>query len=100
MKKASYMTLVYDVREGAKTQIPAVVHEDGSCRIQTVSEEDNALYYSLLKQIKEKTGHGVVLNTSFNLNHEPIVESPRQALASFYASGIDVLYLHNYRISK
>lgn len=100
MKKAPYMTLVYDVLPAAREAIPAVVHADNTCRIQTVSINDNPEYYALLKEVKAKTGHGVLLNTSFNLNHEPIVESPRQALASFFASGIDVLYLHNYRISK
>jgi carbamoyltransferase len=100
MSHAPYMTLVYDVFDSAKSSIPAVVHEDGTCRIQTVSQSDNSLYHSLLSHIKGKSGHGVVLNTSFNLNHEPIVESPRQAIASFFASGIDVLYLHNYRITK
>jgi carbamoyltransferase len=100
MKRAAYMTLVYDVKEAAKSLIPAVVHTDGTCRIQTVGAGDNADYYALLKNVKERTGHGVILNTSFNLNHEPIVESPRQAIASFFSSGLDVLYMNNYRIAK
>jgi len=100
LSKAPYMTLVYDVKEEVKNKIPGVVHHDGTCRIQSVGETDNPSYYNLLKYLNQKTGYGLVLNTSFNLNHEPIVESPRQALASFFSSGIDVLYLNNYRVSK
>jgi len=100
LAKAPYMTLVYDVQEDAKGKIPGVVHQDGTCRIQTIGEKDNELYYQLLKYLKEQTGYGLVLNTSFNLNYEPIVESPRQAIASFFASGIDVLYLNGFRVSK
>jgi carbamoyltransferase len=98
--KAPYMTLVYEVREEAKKLIPSVVHADGTCRIQTVSKADNLLYYNLLAAFKRQSGHGVLLNTSFNLSHEPIVNTPREAIASFYASGLDALYLGHCRISK
>ncbi|MDZ4845972.1 MAG: carbamoyltransferase C-terminal domain-containing protein [Chitinophagales bacterium] len=95
-----YMTITYDVRKEMQSKIPAVTHVDGTARIQTVNESQNALYYRLLKNLKEKTGHGVVLNTSFNLSHEPIVCTPRDAIASFYASGLDALVIGNFVIEK
>jgi carbamoyltransferase len=98
--QAPYMTLVYDVSPDAKKRIPAVVHADGTCRIQTVSKADNMLYHNLLSAFKKLSGCGVLLNTSFNLNHEPIVNTPREAVASFYSSGLDVLYIGECRISK
>lgn len=97
---APFMTLVFDVKEAQKSKIPAVVHTDGSCRIQTVSQVDNPLFFQLITDFKKLSGVGLLLNTSFNLNHEPIVNTPREAIASFFASGIDVLYLGNYRIEK
>ncbi|HXH18096.1 MAG TPA: carbamoyltransferase C-terminal domain-containing protein, partial [Chitinophagales bacterium] len=70
------------------------------CRIQTVNANQNPLYYSFLKKLKEKTGYGVCLNTSFNLNYEPIVSTPQHALATFYASGLDALLIGNWLILK
>lgn len=87
-------------KEEQKIRIPAVVHADGSCRIQTVSQEDNPLFFQLITDFKKQSEVGLLLNTSFNLNHEPIVNTPREAIASFFASGIDVLYLGDYRIQK
>lgn len=98
--KAPYMTLVYDVKEKKRKEIPSVVHADGTSRIQTVSKNENPTYYELLAEFKKKTGVGVLLNTSFNLNHEPIVNTVREAIASFYSSGLDVLYVGNYRVVK
>lgn len=99
-KQAPYMTITYDVREQMRSKIPAVTHVDGTARIQTVNESQHPLYYRLLIKLKEKTGQGVVLNTSFNLSHEPIVCTPRDALASFYASGLDALVMGNFVIKK
>lgn len=99
-QKAPYMTLVYAVRPQARPLIPAVVHADNTCRIQTVNKKDNPLYYELLTHLKNRTGHGVVLNTSFNLAHEPIVNTPREAIASFMSSGMDELFIGHYQVSK
>ncbi len=99
-KSSPYMTITYDVRESAKELIPSVVHVDQTARIQTVNEAQNPLFYQLLKYLKSLTQHGVVMNTSFNISNEPIVATPREALASFYGSGLDVLYLGNFRITK
>lgn len=99
-KKSPYMTITYDVKDFGIKHIPGVVHIDHTARIQTVNQSQNPLFYELLKKLKSLNGHGVVLNTSFNLSHEPIVCTPRDALASFYSSGIDVLILGNYLIKK
>jgi carbamoyltransferase len=95
-----YMTVTYNVKKEAKSKIPAVTHVDGTARIQTVNKAQNERFYNLLKSLKELTGHGVVMNTSFNLSHEPIVNSPRDAIATFFASGMDILYLGDYKIEK
>jgi carbamoyltransferase len=97
---APYMTITYDVKTDMQRIIPGVTHVDGTARIQTVSEKQNPLYYSLMKKVKTKTGHGVVLNTSFNLSHEPIVCTPRNAVATFFSSGLDALVIGNFVISK
>ncbi len=98
--KAPFMTLVYDVKKSIKKTIPSIVHADGTCRIQSVCKNHNPAFYELLMSFKKETGIGVLLNTSFNLNHEPIVSTAREAIASFYSSGLDVLYINNYRITK
>ena len=99
-KQSPYMTITYDAKDFALQSIPAVIHVDHTARIQTVSESDNPLFYSLLRELKRINRHGVVLNTSFNRSHEPIVCSPRDALATFYSSGLDALFLGNYMILK
>lgn len=99
-KKSPHMTITFDVNAWGQESLPSVVHVDKTARIQSVNIEDNPRFYSLLTELKKINGHGVVMNTSFNLSHEPIVCSPRDALASFYASGIDLLILGNYLIKK
>lgn len=97
---SNYMTITYNIKEEMKKVIPAVVHVDGTARIQTVSETQNKAFFDLLTRLKKLYGHGVVLNTSFNLSHEPIVCTPRDALATFFASGLDLLFLGNFIIKK
>lgn len=98
--QAPYMTIVYKTREAYKAQLAGVTHADGTCRIQSVNETQNPLYHHLLSLLKEKTGMGVCLNTSYNLNYEPIVCTPQQALATFYASGLDHLVIGHYLVVK
>lgn len=97
---APYMTKVFYVNEAYRKMLQGVTHADGTCRVQTVNEKQNPVYYQLLKSFKAKSGHGVLLNTSFNLSHEPIVCQPREAIASFFASGLDELYLGKAIIRK
>lgn len=97
---APFMTITYDVKKEMHQKIPSVTHIDGTARIQTVNEKQNKLFYDLLRELKLLSGHGLVMNTSFNLWHEPIVNSPRDAIATFFASGMDVLYLGDFKIVK
>ena len=94
------MTITYDVNPEKTTLIPAVTHINNTARIQTVSSNQNPLYYSMIKNFATLSGHPVVVNTSFNTNNEPIVCSPLDALATFYRSGIDALVIGNFLIEK
>lgn len=97
---APYMNLVFKAREHAFTSIPAGIHADGTSRVQTVSSVQNPLFYNLLKAYKERSGVGVLLNTSFNRNNEPIVHTPQDAVSAFYGSGLDALLIGNYILRK
>ena len=83
-----------------KSEIPAVTHVDYSARIQTVSEEYNPLYYKLLKKFKEKTNCPVLVNTSFNIRGEPIVQTPEDAFKCFMGTELDVLVVGNCYLVK
>jgi carbamoyltransferase len=80
--------------------LPAITHFDGTARVQTVNREDNETLYLLLLEVKKKTGYPVLLNTSFNLPGEPIVESPHDALSSFSRGTLDYLFIENILISR
>lgn len=99
-KHSPFMTINYDAQPQNAAKIPAVVHEDSTSRIQTVSEKDNPLYYRLLNEVKKQTGIGMVVNTSFNVNMQPIVNTPADAVSTFYGCGMDVLYLGPFVIRK
>ena len=96
---ARFMLLVVPVREDKQNVIPAVSHM-GTARIQTVQKESNPLYHQLIKGFGDATGVPVLLNTSFNVRGEPIVNSPRDALNTFANSGIDTLVMGNYIVDK
>jgi carbamoyltransferase len=100
MSRAPYMNVNYQTKTHQLNALAGVTHADGSCRIQTVNEIQNKLYYNLLRHLKAKIGIGVCLNTSFNLKYEPIVCTPQQAIATFYASGLDNLIIGSYLVSK
>ena len=86
---ARFMTITCAVREDWQNKIPAVVHVDGSARPQTICREDNPLYNDVLAQFHAKTGLPVLVNTSFNVHEEPIVDTPAQALKSLADGRID-----------
>ncbi len=94
-----YMLLVADVREG-KREIPSVTHVDNSARIQTVTEEENPLYYRLLKAFEARTGVPVIINTSFNVRGEPIVRTPADAYLCFMRTDMDFLAIGNFLLDK
>ncbi|MCB4792569.1 MAG: carbamoyl transferase [Elusimicrobia bacterium] len=95
-----YMLFALPVKEEYKSRIPAVVHVDGTARVQTVKYEDNPLFYSLIKEFAAITGVHVILNTSFNVKGEPIVCSPEDAIKCYLSTNIDVLCLGTYIIEK
>ncbi|MGB0683473.1 MAG: carbamoyltransferase [Magnetovibrionaceae bacterium] len=95
-----FMERVFPVREAARSALPAIVHADGTARLQTVSEETQPLYHRLLKRVEEKTGFPVVLNTSFNLNGEPIVDAPEDAIRTFMTSGMNSLIMGHQLLRK
>jgi carbamoyltransferase len=88
-----YMLFVPPVRPQKRSVIPAVTHVDGSGRLQTLTERDNPLLYEITRRFKDRTGVPVLLNTSFNDNNEPIVESPADAIRCFLRTNIDGLLL-------
>lgn len=85
-----YMNILAAVRPDKRDVIPAVTHVDGTARVHTVSAEANPLYHRLITAFGERTGVAVLLNTSFNIQ-EPIVNTPAEALATYQASGMDLL---------
>jgi carbamoyltransferase len=97
---ARFMLLVVDVKPDKHDVIPAVTHVDGTGRLQTVVREHNTRYYDLIRRFGDATGVPVILNTSFNLRGEPIVNTPRQAFATFSRSGMDSLVLGNCIVRK
>ncbi len=95
-----YMLLVPKVREEKRLVIPAVTHQDGTGRVQTVTEEQNGRYYRLIRKFGELTGVPVVINTSFNVRGEPIVCTPQDAYQTFNNTGIDVLVAGRYIVTQ
>jgi carbamoyltransferase len=91
-----YMSFVLPFKEEAKDKVPAVVHLDGTGRLQTVTEKSNKWYYNFIKKWKEKTGVPILLNTSFN-DREPIVETPEHAVNCFLRTDINYLYFPQYK---
>ena len=95
-----FMLIAKSVRPEWRDRIPAIVHVDGTARVQTVREETNPMLYRLLKEFEALTGVPVLINTSFNVKGEPIVETPRDAMICFLTTGIDNLVLHDTLVSK
>lgn len=93
LKSSPYMSFAFQCTDKAKEEIPALVHMDGTCRIQTVNEDQNPNYYNLIKAMYEKNGVPIVFNTSFNLHGEPLVESIYDAIHTCNNSEINHLYV-------
>jgi len=95
-----FMQLVLPVRKDKQAVIPAVTHMDGSGRLQTVQKDVNPRYWKLINEFKKLTGVGLVLNSSFNDNDEPIVCTPKDAIRTFFGTGLHELYIGNYKVRK
>jgi carbamoyltransferase len=94
------MLYVVPVKQCQQHTLPAITHVDGTGRLQTVFREQNSRYYRLIERFGHATGVPVVLNTSFNLRGEPIVNTPANAFNTFSKSEMDSLVLDNFLIEK
>jgi len=95
-----FMAVIYGVLPGMTTGIEGITHVDGTARLQTVSHEQNPLFYSIIEEYHQISGIPIVLNTSFNINGQPIVRSMYDAILTFLCSGIDGLLIENTLVRK
>jgi len=96
MDETPFMMYAVKCQDGIEEKIPAIIHVDGTCRIQTVTEDQNPNYHSLIQTFYEKTGCPIIFNTSFNLGGEPLVETLEDACRTLAESDIEYLYLPEY----
>jgi len=94
-----FMNYCFTVKKERRKELAAIVHADNTCRIQTVSK-DNGLYFELISNFYKQSGTPCVLNTSFNLKGEPIVETPEQAIKDFINTKMDILFIGSFIVSK
>jgi carbamoyltransferase len=97
---ARYMLYVVPVRKSKYDVLPAITHVDGTGRLQTVFEDASPRYHGLIERFAQATGIPAILNTSFNLKGEPIVNTPANAFSTFYRSEMDMLFLGNFVVEK
>jgi carbamoyltransferase len=93
MEKTPHMMYAVNCQDGVAEKIPSIIHVDGTCRIQSVTAEENPHYYDLISKFNEKTGVPILFNTSFNLGGEPLVETIDDAIRTLRFSGLEYLYL-------
>jgi len=98
LKESPFMCYAVDVKEEKIKEIPAITHVDNTCRIQTLKKEFNPHFYNLISEFNKLTGTPILMNTSFNLAGEPIVETIDDALKTLHNSDIDYLYLPELNI--
>ena len=95
-----HMLMACKIKKDKKKIIPAIVHIDGTCRVQTVKKDINKKFYNLIKEFYKITSVPVLLNTSFNVKGQPIVNTPLQAINTFKSTNIDILVIDDYIVSK
>lgn len=100
MQSSPYMTVAVPVKQSKSSEIPGVTHVNGTARVQTVSRADDNRYHRLISKFGQLTGTPVVLNTSFNVRGQPIVETPSDALGTFASCGLDALLIGEYLVKK
>jgi carbamoyltransferase len=100
MTELPFMIATVDVRKEHTAQLPAITHVNGSARVQTVSSKDNQEFHTLLEAVGRITGREMVLNTSFNVKGQPIVNTPQEALCTFLGTGIEFLFLENVLVMR
>jgi len=95
-----YMISIVNVRPEMRSLLPAITHVNGSARLQTVSANDNPDFHELLEAVGKTTGRQMVLNTSFNVKGQPIVNTPDEAIETFLGTGIEYLFLENFHVTR
>ena len=95
-----YMISIVNVRPEMRNLLPAITHVNGSARLQTVSVSDNPDFHALLEAVGKTTGRQMVLNTSFNVKGQPIVNTPEEAIETFLGTGIEYLFLENFHVTR
>jgi len=95
-----YMITVVDVRPEHRAALPAITHVNGTARLQTVSATDNPDFHRLLQEVGQTTGREMVLNTSFNVKGQPIVNTPEEAIETFLGTGIEFLFMENRKVAR
>lgn len=95
-----FMLLAFKAKKDKINEVISAAHVDGTIRIQTVEKSENPKYWDLIDKFRQKTGVAAILNTSFNVQGEPIVCSPHDALRTFFSCGLDYLAMGNFLISK
>ena len=96
MYSTPFMMYAVNCKKGIEEKIPAIIHIDGTCRIQTVTKKENKNYHDLIETFYNKTGCPIIFNTSFNLGGEPLVEDLDDACRTLANSLIEYLYLPEY----
>ena len=99
-QSSPHMLIAVNTRSEKISEIPAVVHVDTSARVQTVSKDNNPRFRKLLECFYEETNCPVILNTSFNVKGQPIVNSPDDAIKCFLSTNIDVLAIGDFVVNK
>ncbi len=100
VRRSNFMEFVVPARRLGTEKAKAVVHVDGSARIQTVERADNEPFWKVIEAFRQRTGVPIVLNTSFNVRGEPIVCTPEDAIRCFLSTNIDLLVIENYMVAK
>jgi carbamoyltransferase len=95
-----FMLFVYPVEPGQRARVPAITHVDGTARVQTVAKDLQPRYYRLIEEFEKRRGVPMVLNTSFNVMGEPIVDTPSDAVRCFYSTGMDALAIGSHVVVK
>jgi carbamoyltransferase len=98
--QSRYMLQAASVKQEYRDKLPAITHVDGTARVQSITRDEEPFIHSVLSELKKRIGYSVVLNTSFNIAGEPIVESPTDAIKTFLKTDIDVLIIDNYIVEK
>jgi carbamoyltransferase len=98
--RSPFMLFVHPVKPGQRDRVPAITHVDGTARVQTVSRSVNPRYHAMITAFEQLRGVPMVLNTSFNDNNEPIVNTPAEAVRCFYSTGMDALVIGDFLVRK